>query len=63
MIVNSNPITAILPTSGKTFANLRANKIEISEIIIPIGILKKGLLIKVINLLGSRTFFGFSNTL
>jgi hypothetical protein len=64
MIVNSNPITATLPTSGRTLANRTAIRIDTNDIITPIGILKIGLLIIFINLLGSRGFaFGFSTIL
>lgn len=64
MIVNSKPITATLPTTGKTLTNRSANRIEISESITPIGILKIGRLITSINQLGSRAFtFGFSTIL
>lgn len=64
MIVNSNPITAIFPTSGRTLTNRNAIRIEISESITPIGILKIGRLITSINQLGSRAFtFGFSTIL
>ena len=64
MIVNSNPITATLPTSGRTLANRNAIRIDIKDIITPIGILKIGRLIIFINLLGSRGFdFGFSTIL
>jgi hypothetical protein len=64
MIVNSNPITAILPTSGRTLTNRNAIRIDIKDIITPIGILKIGRLIIFINLLGSRGFaFGLSTIL
>ena len=64
MIVNSKPITATLPTTGNTLTNRSANRIEISESITPIGILKIGRLITSINQLGSRAFtFGFSTIL
>ena len=56
MIVNSNPITATLPTSGRTLANRNAIRIDIKDIITPIGILKNGRLIIFINLLGAFNF-------
>lgn len=42
MIVNSIPITTILPTNGKIFTNRKANRIEINETTTPITILKIG---------------------
>ena len=64
MIVNSKPITAILPTNGKTLTNRNAIRIDISESITPIGILKIGRLMAFKIQLGSLAFnFGFSTIL
>ena len=64
MIVNSKPITVILPTNGKTLTNRNAIRIDISESITPIGILKIGRLMAFKIQLGYLAFnFGFSTIL
>lgn len=62
--MNSKPRTAILPTKGRTLTNRTANRIDISESITPIGILKIRRLMAFKTQLGSLAFnFGFSTIL